>query len=163
MFIAATYVAIITTAQAASVLGPAEARPGKPPPLARHKPIDVDFAPRVGDRVLLGTWDRDAPEQTINRAWCYSSLESLRESLAYTVVVAADCTLDPGPEYYCPRTGTAAIVTRTELFSARVDGRPRKGTAFRVQVAEGEFKGKELWVGIYSIFRYSEGATRDSK
>jgi hypothetical protein len=116
--------------------------------------IDIDYSPRAGDKALLGKWSVGSPDDTIERAACYSSLEDVKAAIEASIEEVADGGLSQKPDGYALRAGTAVSVTAVLTVGAEMGGLTIKRSVLKVRVLEGAFKGRELLTTVYSVFRY---------
>jgi hypothetical protein len=119
--------------------------------------IDVDYVPKANDKALLGNWSFESPENMVERAWCYSSVEHARSAVVAMNEILRTDGLSEKPDAYMPRAGTPVVVK--EIITVEVEmGRFRPKISFvKFRILEGEFKGKELLSAPRNIFRYVGG------
>ena len=69
------------------------------------------------------------------------------------------------PDSYILRAGTSAIIKENHAVSFVRDGKPERMFVVKVQILEGEFKGKMLFTPMVNAFRYvaDEGLAPQSK
>jgi hypothetical protein len=120
-------------------------------------PVDCDYRPAAGDLALMGSVDREEESAgrraRIEPADCYGSADAAREAFEL-VVSREDDRLDPAPDAYRIRAGTPATVRERRTVEIRRDGRPSKLFLYRVEVMQGEFKDRLLWVSGAGLFRF---------
>lgn len=112
---------------------------------------DAAYKPKAGDRGVLGQLYRDEEaldggEEVILRAECFSSLEAAREAAEILFGDERSDAVDPMPDAYYPRAGTAVKVAGIQpLTYIGREGKTVRSRVIKVLVLEGEFKGKTLY------------------
>jgi len=124
-------------------------------PKSPHPAIDVSYVPHVNDRCRLGSWDRESPENLISVAWCHSTLERARQYHDSCFEKEADCIVSDAPDGYLVRAGTPVIVKERHTLNVLKWGRPGEVGVVKVQILEGEFRGRELFAIWTMTFRYA--------
>jgi hypothetical protein len=118
--------------------------------------VDPAFIPRVGDKVFLGVTDPNEAAAgklgRINSCEAFGSLEAAAEFLR--IDPDEDGRIDPRPDGYMVRATTTAEVRERKVVEVVRDGNPAKMVACKVEVREGEFKDRLLWVASYQVFRF---------
>jgi hypothetical protein len=126
------------------------------PPAKPHRPVDEKYVPKVGDIAGLGIWQRDAPTKTIERAFCFSTLQSTRQFYANMSEEADDGVLSNEPDAYMPKAGTGLVIVAIEVMKFERDGNEQKAALLKVRLLEGEFKDRELYTAWHNVFRYAD-------
>jgi hypothetical protein len=124
--------------------------------MKKHRPIDREFVPKVGDIGLLGVWNRDTPEKTIDRAWCYGTLDCAREAYSRLGETEDDGVVSGEPDGYIPRAGTGLVIVAFEVMRIEREGVEQKAIVLKVRLLEGEFKDREFYTAWHSVYRYSD-------
>jgi hypothetical protein len=101
--------------------------------------IDIDYAPRAGDRALLGEWSYGQPDYTIERATCYLSLDDVKAAIEASIEEVADGGLSQKPDGYALRAGTAVSVTAVLMVEAEMGGLKIKRSVLKVRSRAGKF------------------------
>jgi hypothetical protein len=115
--------------------------------LLSQDPVDMDpdYDPKPGDRAVLAN--------RLGRPECYLTLEDLKLSaLAYI-------DQDPisQPDTCCPKHGTAVkVLDAPDFVYESRRGQKIKMRALRIQVLDGGFKGKTLYVRRANVVRFLE-------
>lgn len=123
--------------------------------------VDVDFRPKVGDMVLLGLIDPAEEEAgrpaKIGRAECYRTKEEC--VMALNINGQGDpCRISAEPECLCVRACTPARVYERVIVDSRLDGRPSKAIVYRVELLDGGFRDRLVWVAAYQVFQFKAAA-----
>jgi hypothetical protein len=119
-----------------------------------HGAINQDYVPKVRDAAQLGCVDLDVPENNIERAWCFSTIERAREGLNNNQAKHEDGIVSPDPDGYLPRAGTMIIIEELVIVDFVSLGEARKAVLPKVRVLEGEFKGRVFFTSIGNVFRF---------
>ena len=120
-----------------------------------HPPIDVDYAPKVRDRLLLGAYEAGLPESPIGRAPCYSSLDQMRKALeAPNPDPSIEGQVSTSPDGYLPRAGTPVVIKERVTVDFIKDGDARKTVVMKVEILDGEFRGRIFYAARFHVFRY---------
>jgi hypothetical protein len=119
-----------------------------------HATIDAAYVPQANDRALLGTYDHRAPETEIGRTACYSSVENLRKSWEALDEEPEDGGVSTSPDGYEVRACTPVFIKDRLTMTYTKDGEPKKLGVVRIEILDGEFKGKDLFAVRYDVFRF---------
>ena len=121
-----------------------------------REPVDTEFLPRVGDKVFLGIVNREEEQAgkrgRIDYATAFGSFESAAEALE--IDPDEKGRIDPTPDGYILRATTTAEIRERRIVEVVRDGKPAKAVACKVEVRDGEFKDRLLWVASYQVFRF---------
>jgi len=119
--------------------------------------VDVAYRPKVGDFLLLGMTDPKEEEAgrpgKIGRAEVYRTKEECLLALDINGDGDSD-RISAEPECLCVRACTAARVHERALVDSRLEGRPSKAIVYRVELLEGGFRDRLVWVAGYQVFRF---------
>jgi hypothetical protein len=125
-----------------------------------HAPIDTTYRPRANERAMVGRYDLNAPENQIAAVLSYSSVERWRKSYESLGEKAEDGGISNDSEGYLLRACTPVLVKQRLSPSYLDDGEQKTVGVVKVAILEGEFKGKELFLVEYSVFRFDGNQDR---
>ena len=111
-----------------------------------HPPIDDSYVAKAGERAMIGNWDVETPANQIKRVFCYSSLERLRQGYDSRLEEPEDEGVSSQPDAYAIRACSAVSVKEIRNLKVVDEDGPANLAVAKVQLLEGEFKGKDLYV-----------------
>ena len=119
--------------------------------------VDGSYVAKPGDRAVLGLYRRaqlaGGRREPVLSADCYSTIERMREHLEIDID-GSEALLDREPESSSPRAGTAALVTEARDLTYSGRRGEEQSRVLRVQVLDGEFKGRSFYVSSYCVLRF---------
>jgi hypothetical protein len=145
---------------AVAVAGPTADEPAAKKAAKPHPPIDASYIPQTNDRALLGCYALEAPEEAIERASCFSSIEGLRKHYESAGQLPTDGEVSDVPDGYEVRACTPVLVKERLMMSYTEEGQRKKIGAVKVLIMEGEFKGKELFAMWHDVIRFDGAKDR---
>jgi hypothetical protein len=113
-------------------------------------PIDTRYRPKVNDHATLGVHSSSAAS-AIGTANCYSSAESVCRYAAFLERGdAEDGNVSDEPEGYVVRAATRVVVKEMQVLKVL----DKNYTVVKVEILDGEFKGKQLYASVFDVYRY---------